>query len=191
MMWYLRFTTENVWNNKCTHTAEEINHHRSADGPGARISSHSPPDPKTPFLNLGFLLITFSFTLYNIWCLLTPQYAVLFSQSLKHCINWSILSPCNLHFPLHTVFVEIHLLIHCCLIILLLCYIIVWKYHMDHSLAGCWGRFPEVSVMVLCVCFRNRFSYVSPCLHLFAFPFYSGFSSCFRKNNFLALWGSW
>lgn len=105
---------------------EEINHHRSADGPGLSLH-HIPPDPKgTPFLNLGFLMIAFSFTLTTVYDVYLHHNILYCFWSLKHCINRSIL-PFSLIciLPLHTVFVKFTSIdTHCCHPLILLLYYI-------------------------------------------------------------------
>ena len=89
-------------------------HHESADGPG--LSPHHTPllTPKeTPFLNLGFLMVAFSFTLTTVYDVyLYPNILYCF-WSFKHCINRSILysfAICIFHYTLYLW--NSHLLIH-------------------------------------------------------------------------------
>lgn len=82
--------------------------------PWAQSPSHSPPDPKgTPFLNLGFLMIAFSFTLTTVYDVYLHHDILYCFWSLKHCINRSILysfAICIFHYTLYLW--NSHLLIH-------------------------------------------------------------------------------
>lgn len=123
---------------------------------------------------------------YSIWCLLTPRYTVLFLEFKTLYKQEYTLFLCNLHFPLHTVFVKFTSIdTHCCHPLILLLYYIplygntIWI----HSLAGCWGGF-QVSVMRYNVLRNNSHTCLLVYIYLH-FHLQWSFQVVSGKNNFL------